>query len=214
MKDRQDWTAAQLERPKPFNPDDRKLDREVKHLCTAMNRLPGIVTTESCCGHGKQPYRIWFWCESITSAGLRTLARATCDRYYGMQWQISIDHGDVTPVHFLLEAPKGPSTFEDAENLATILDEHVERKTGGYNILFDEFDNHEHPAPETPEHPWTCGVCSSKLEIPSKPTTRVIEMRCCEKAPKLVVVCKVVCPKCSAKNDIFQTNGAVCCVQG
>jgi hypothetical protein len=37
-----------------------KMDEECITLCDAMNSLPGIETLESCCGHGKNEYRIWF----------------------------------------------------------------------------------------------------------------------------------------------------------
>ncbi len=36
------------------------MDPECVRLCDAMNAFPGIRTVESCCGHGKKPYRIWF----------------------------------------------------------------------------------------------------------------------------------------------------------
>ena len=36
-------------------PED--MDEECIALCVAMNKLPGISTIESCCGHGKYPYR-------------------------------------------------------------------------------------------------------------------------------------------------------------
>jgi len=40
--------------------DTSGIDKECIALCTAMNNLPGIYTIESCCGHEKQPFRIWF----------------------------------------------------------------------------------------------------------------------------------------------------------
>ena len=41
------------------------LDPEVAALCEAMNLFPGIVTAESCCGHGERPFRIWFTAYSL-----------------------------------------------------------------------------------------------------------------------------------------------------
>ena len=46
---------------KPLN----DIDAECVDLYLAMNRLPGIQTIESCCGHGKHQYRIWFWADSL-----------------------------------------------------------------------------------------------------------------------------------------------------
>lgn len=39
--------------PQWIPPSD--LDKECLELCVAMNKLPGIRTTNSCCGHGDQP---------------------------------------------------------------------------------------------------------------------------------------------------------------
>jgi hypothetical protein len=41
------------------------MDPEAIGLCRAMNAFPGIVTTESCCGHGEKPFRIWFLAGSL-----------------------------------------------------------------------------------------------------------------------------------------------------
>jgi hypothetical protein len=41
------------------------LDKECLDLCVALNRLDGIRTTSSCCGHGKDPYMIWFRAKDI-----------------------------------------------------------------------------------------------------------------------------------------------------
>lgn len=46
-------------------PDD--MDQECIKLCDAMNSLPGVVTNESCCGHGVRPFRIFFTCTSFDS---------------------------------------------------------------------------------------------------------------------------------------------------
>ena len=41
------------------------LDPEVLSLCMAMNAFPGITTTSSCCGHGREPFGIYFQPESL-----------------------------------------------------------------------------------------------------------------------------------------------------
>jgi hypothetical protein len=85
------------------------IDKPCVALSTAMNQLPGIQTTESCCGHGTEPYRIWFRVTDFAARGLLTLARCTCPRYYDSPFKILLNHGD-TPegqVSFLLEGPVG-----------------------------------------------------------------------------------------------------------
>lgn len=37
-----------------------EMDKEVIPLMRAMNKINGIRTVESCCGHGKDPFRIYF----------------------------------------------------------------------------------------------------------------------------------------------------------
>ena len=120
------------------------LDVECKALCIAMNRLPGIVTESSCCGHGKQPYRIWFRVTDFEARGLVTLARCTCPRYYPSPFTIKVDHGDVYQVGFLLEGPEG--AFKEADALAAVLMDHVLGQTQGYNILQDSVPFNPRPS--------------------------------------------------------------------
>lgn len=42
------------------------LDPEVLALCKAINEcVDGVITVESCCGHGNEPYRIWLHAETL-----------------------------------------------------------------------------------------------------------------------------------------------------
>jgi len=100
--------------PKPVIPVrpwqvPRGMDKPCLALCAAMNQLPGIQTTESCCGHGTEPFRIWFRVTDFTTRGFLTLARCTCTRYYDSPFKILLDHGDTpeSQVSFLLEGPVG-----------------------------------------------------------------------------------------------------------
>ena len=34
-------------------------------LCTAINSIPCLHTYESCCGHGIEPFHIWFLCHNL-----------------------------------------------------------------------------------------------------------------------------------------------------
>lgn len=74
---------------------DEYMDVECIPLCNALNSLPGIETLESCCGHTKKPFAIWFRCNSELS--LRFLGRCIDRRYwkYGNNWRIELDNSDV-----------------------------------------------------------------------------------------------------------------------
>ncbi len=69
------------------------MDVECVALCDALNGVPGVRTISSCCGHGREPYRIWVTVESLEALppmlywfdgchcghyGWRVLARTDC----------------------------------------------------------------------------------------------------------------------------------------
>jgi hypothetical protein len=104
------------------------LDKACVSLVVAMNMLPGVKTFESCCGHGRKSYRIWF--EMNTSQiGARIFARCLSGRYYnyfpGEQrdnpcWRAYIADTD-DEIYFLLEGtamPEDGDKYEPAERLA------------------------------------------------------------------------------------------------
>lgn len=113
------------------------MDPECVNLCEAMNLLPGIKTTESCCGHGKASYCIWFRVADFSGRGFITLARVTCPRYYEGDWRLVISHGDLrrTLTGFVLEGAAGPDRYQAAETLAKHIRSHLDGTTPGFNIL-------------------------------------------------------------------------------
>ena len=74
---------------------DDNMDTECIPLCNALNCLPGVDTISSCCGHGIDPFSIYFKCDSKLS--LRFLGRCIDRRYwqYGANWRIELDNSDV-----------------------------------------------------------------------------------------------------------------------
>ena len=79
------------------NKYDGKMDKECIPLCDALNSLPDVETTESCCGHCKDRFRIFFKCKNPYS--LSVIARVFNRRYSGtkLQWIIEVethDNGD------------------------------------------------------------------------------------------------------------------------
>lgn len=91
-------------------------------LCDVLNSVSGIKTTESCCGHGKTPYRIWFKCLKNDSYGLSLITRAIDRRYSNtnLMWTIRMETVDtIDPGYmsasFLLESDR-PYLTEDEIN--------------------------------------------------------------------------------------------------
>ena len=60
---------------------DGYMDKECIAVCDALNALPDVKTTCSCCGHCKEPYRIWF--SSTNPYSLAIIARVFDERYAG-----------------------------------------------------------------------------------------------------------------------------------
>lgn len=116
------------------------LDPEVARLVAALNALPGIETTESCCGHGINPFRIWFNVTDYTARGLVTITRVMCPRYGGSPlFKVILCHGDVPQrqVIYLLEGDASVNTSQVADEIAEKILAHVSGTTSGYNILLD-----------------------------------------------------------------------------
>ena len=82
-----------------------RMDPECVVLCDAMNTLFGIVTRESCCGHGVHPFRVWF------SAGNFSQLKPIWNAIHGLGWDWHRWHVEATgypaaeDVYFLLEGP-------------------------------------------------------------------------------------------------------------
>jgi len=44
---------------------DDKIDHESISLCDAVNKIKGLKTFESCCGHNRDNFLIWFSAENV-----------------------------------------------------------------------------------------------------------------------------------------------------
>src|SRR5258708_32116345 len=56
---------------------DANMDPECVALCDVLNDMPGVRTCESCCGHGRHSFRIWFEIDVLDA--LRPLLTAIYD---------------------------------------------------------------------------------------------------------------------------------------
>jgi len=113
--------------PKPEGPGPA-MDPECVRLCATLNALPGIRTTESCCGHGDSRYRIWLMIDP-DSVGALVLQRALSGRYYRYgvgesryepTWRCFLGDSDVD-LSWVLEGgvmPRRSSSYPPADCLA------------------------------------------------------------------------------------------------
>ena len=124
----------------PIGPGMSGLDEEIAELIWALNRLPGVRTEGSCCGHDESPIRIWLHHSTdLYSSGGVCLARVICDRYWfhGMAWELKLWHGDTHPIVFVLESVgQGGLAYKSAERMAEVINQHVDDDPDlAYNIL-------------------------------------------------------------------------------
>lgn len=111
------------------------MDKQVIELCNAMNSLPGVETTESCCGHGREPFRVFFRVNGEDSMeGLFFLTRCADRRYwkYGGIWRIWLTVGDAVsdgflPTCFVLDSgeSKGMAAYRQAKDLVRNMNHHL-----------------------------------------------------------------------------------------
>ena len=93
------------------------MDYECIGVCHAMNSMDGIATTESCCGHGKVPFRVYFTVEKIENL-LPVLSEA---REIGWRCYAQTDSFE-TDVWFVLESISiGVKAYGEAEEIAKFI---------------------------------------------------------------------------------------------
>jgi len=84
----------------------KDLDPECLKACQELNKLEGVRTTGSCCGHNRQRFRVWLDLD-LKTWGHKVLTRCICDRYYKSGWSVELNHSDVEPfTGFVLIGPK------------------------------------------------------------------------------------------------------------
>lgn len=111
------------------------MDQECIELCNILNTLPGVTTFESCCGHCRTQYTIWFFCSDIGT--LSRLGRITEKNYSDGKWEIVVDSTDTSPYGVFCLRSKKP--FESPDEMSKSVDNLM------YNITYwfnDEFDNY------------------------------------------------------------------------
>lgn len=97
------------------------MDKECIDLCKAINRMPGIITHESCCGHGKTLYHIWFSAESLEVLPPLLYWFAGCHCGF-KEWQvIAVTDCAMSPVTFMIEGPIGEQAYKEAKKIAELL---------------------------------------------------------------------------------------------
>ena len=97
------------------------IDHELKGLCTVMNRMPGIRTHESCCGHGTDSFCIFFSVEKrddvIPLCYFVDACHCGC-----LGWRVFVST-DCLMSHatYTLKGPVGDKAYRDADVIAACI---------------------------------------------------------------------------------------------
>ena len=110
---------------------DEFMDKECIKLCDAINLIPGIKTIESCCGHGKGPYRIFFKAESLDALPDILYCIDGCHTgEYGWKVDVGTDCCK-SPATFCIEGPVGESAYKAADVIADFIIKDVKEEAEG-----------------------------------------------------------------------------------
>ena len=97
------------------------MDAECVELCKALNAVPGVRTDSSCCGHGREPYRVWFTVDDLTDLPFVLYWFDGCHcGHYGWRVIVTTDCG-MSPAVFRVEGPVGEESYEQANEIAALL---------------------------------------------------------------------------------------------
>lgn len=104
------------------------MDPECVELCTAINRLQGVGTYDSCCGHGKAPYMVWVSFDGMDD--ILPLLYYLDECHSGVKGWICTVYTDcvMSRVVFNVVGPMGEKGYKDSAVIAQMLNDYVGRE--------------------------------------------------------------------------------------
>lgn len=116
---------------------DKYMDKECIALCDKLNSLSNVRTTDSCCGHLKYPFMIFFLCNDFVRLG--RLYRCVNRNYSDGKWRIECCCSDTLPSYgFLLRSHE---RFASVEEMMESVDALIENIDYWENPKYDEHFN-------------------------------------------------------------------------
>ena len=116
---------------------DGYMDKECIALCDKLNSLTDVETTESCCGHCKEQYMIFFNCYDFIRLG--KLFRCVNKNYSDGKWRIEVHGSDVHPCYGFLLISKKP--FNSKEEMMESVNNLIENIDYWENPTFYDYFN-------------------------------------------------------------------------
>ena len=103
----------------------KDMDKECISLCKKLNSLIDVQTYESCCGHLKERYSIFFLCYSFER--LAKLYRCIDRNYSDGKWELLVDGTDNHPTNIFQLRSKEPfSSYEEMEKSVQLLMDNID----------------------------------------------------------------------------------------
>ena len=112
---------------------DGNMDKECIKLCDTLNSIPSIDTFESCCGHLKDRYSIWFFCNDIIA--ISRLGRCVERNYSDGKWELLVDSIDTHPTGVFCLRSKVP--FQSYDEMEKSVNELCNNIQYWFNTKFD-----------------------------------------------------------------------------
>ena len=124
------------EEVKAKNPLDvstiKDIDPEVVPLCNALNRMKGVRTFESCCGHGNRVFVIWFTVSSMITLGRLAFGLYGSHSSHEASWTIWVDQPtdgrtDFQPTFCFQSQSFGKAAYKQVNEIAEMLEDWIKR---------------------------------------------------------------------------------------
>jgi hypothetical protein len=105
----------------------KDIDHECVVLCEAMNKMPGIHTVQSCCGHGKDEFCIWFKAENLEVLPALLYWFDICHSGVA-EWEIIVETDcAMSPVTFLAKSTsKGIQAYSESNIIAECIEKYLD----------------------------------------------------------------------------------------
>lgn len=107
-------------------PYQGRMDSECVAICDAINRIPGLRTVESCCGHGDLTFSVWFKVDDPENLPLLLYYIVPC--HIGFKWNCLV-HTDCAmspPTHRIESLIKGEEAYTQAKWIAAKINAHLD----------------------------------------------------------------------------------------
>lgn len=109
------------------------IDKECADLCSAINSFNGLSTVESCCGHDRQSFRIWFMANNLDCLPDLLYWFDSCHCGFG-GWRVCVKTDCAkSPVIFRIEGPTGEQAYKEANSIAALIAKQKEKPDGNKN---------------------------------------------------------------------------------